>query len=122
MTASIRITGDHVAQVPRCDECDRTIWCTEVYDGAYVFCSTDCRDRAHDSARDNVACTETGARLAFDPLPAPAMARLGTQEPYVASVPSSTPARPAPVDEKQLDSGGDLSRRVSSALTPGALP
>ncbi len=117
MTASIRITGDHVAQVPRCDECDRTIWCTEVYDGEYVFCSTDCRDQA----RDNVVRTETGAP-SIGTLPAHATARFGTQEPYVASVPSSIPARPAPGDANHPDSGGDLSKRVSPPMTSGVTP
>jgi hypothetical protein len=116
MTASIRITGDHLAQVPRCDECDRTIWCTEVYDGEYVFCSTDCRDQA----RDNVVRTETGASSIA--IPAHATACLGTQEPYVASVPSSIPARPAPEHRHAPDSGGDLSGRVSRSLMPGETP
>ena len=80
---------------PRCDQCDRTIWCTEVHQDGYVFCSAECRDAM--DGDNNVARTETGAGESDALIPAPATATLGTREPCVASVPSSSPARrPSP--------------------------
>lgn len=35
---------DDEPALPRCDQCDRTIWCEEVHQGGYVFCSVECRD------------------------------------------------------------------------------
>lgn len=36
--------SDDEPALPRCDQCDRTIWCEDVHQGGYVFCSVECRD------------------------------------------------------------------------------
>ena len=102
---------------PRCDHCDRTIWCTEVYADGYVFCSPECRDAVQ--VVDHVARTETDAPpVILGTFPAPATASHETRGPCVASVPPSSSARRPNNDGRANDRPAvhraDLSRLVST--------
>ena len=63
MTNPLMDTND-CADVSRCDECDRTIWCDEVHADGYVFCSTECRD-ADEARREWLAMSPSQQREAM---------------------------------------------------------